>query len=182
MSSYLRAHIPGGTYFFTLTTLGRQPVLLQPAIRRALKQAIDLTRQRYPFHVDAWVLLPDHLHCIWTLPEADDQYGMRWSMIKRHVTQTTSFHGSTTPSRKTRREGGLWQRRFWEHVIRDEEDFERHADYIHWNPIKHGLAKTVAEWPYSTFHHYVRQGVYAPDWGGFTERSNESFGEHSSSD
>lgn len=178
MPNYLRAHIPGGTYFFTLATMERQPVLLKPEIRAALRQAIDLTRERYPFRIDAWVLLPDHLHCIWTLPEGDDQYGTRWSLIKRHITQSTRFSGGTRPSRITRREGGLWQRRYWEHVIRDENDFARHADYIHWNPVKHGLVQTVLEWPYSTFHRYVRQGVYAPDWGGFVGSPNDSFGEH----
>lgn len=178
MPNYLRTYIPGGTYFFTLATLNRRPILLEPEIRTALQQAVHLTRKRYPFHIDAWVLLPDHLHCIWTLPEGDDQYGTRWSLIKRHVTQSAKFYSAATPSRMTRREGGLWQRRFWEHAIRNENDFERHANYIHWNPVKHRLAKTVSEWPYSTFHRYVRQGVYAPDWGEFTENSNESFGEH----
>lgn len=178
MPNYLRTHIPGGTYFFTLATMKRQPVLLKPKIRTALRQAIHLTHTRYPFHVDAWVLLPDHLHCVWTLPEGDDQYGMRWSLIKRHVTQETGFYSNATASRVTRRERGLWQRRFWEHAIRDEKDFERHVDYIRWNPVKHGHARTVSEWPYSTFHRYVRQGIYAPDWGGFTERQAESFGEH----
>lgn len=177
MPRYRRAHIPGGTYFFTVVTLARQPILLEPEIRAALREAVILTSARYPFHIDAWVLLPEHLHCIWTLPEGDDRYGMRWSLIKRHVTQAAKLPGNGTRSRVTRREGNLWQRRYWEHVIRDEHDFERHVDYIHWNPVKHGLVQTALEWPYSTFHRYVRQGVYAPDWGTFIDYPNESFGD-----
>lgn len=180
MSRYRRAKIEGGTYFFTLNTLRRQTVLTSPIVRTALREAINLTRKQHPFTIDAWILLPDHLHCIWTLPQGDTDFGTRWSLIKRHVTQSTRHDVGSSPiskSRASRREGNLWQRRFWEHAIRDEEDFARHVDYIHWNPVKHGLTQSVSEWPYSTFHRYVKEGVYAADWGGFMERGDESFGE-----
>ena len=180
MSRYRRARIQGGTYFFTLNTLRRQAVLTQPQMRAALREGVHLARQRHPFQIDAWVLLPDHLHCIWTLPPGDADFGIRWSLIKRHVTQSAKPETSgiaASKSRVLRREGTLWQRRFWEHAIRDEEDFERHVDYIHWNPVKHGLVRRVPEWPYSTFHRYAREGIYAADWGGISERDTEQFGE-----
>lgn len=180
MSRYRRAHIQGGTYFFTLSTLRRQPVLTLPTVRTALREAIQIARARYPFEILAWVLLPDHLHCIWTLPPDDADFGIRWSLIKRHVTQAANLKTTgiaVSQSRLARREGTLWQRRFWEHAIRDEEDLRRHVDYIHWNPVKHGLTQRVSDWPYSTYHRYVREGIYAADWGGFTEQAGQQFGE-----
>jgi putative transposase len=121
-----------------------------------------------PFSIDAMVLLPDHLHCIWTLPEGDADYAMRWNRIKRGVSQRTRERVAATlsASRLKRGELGLWQRRFWEHQIRDERDFARHVEYIHWNPVKHGYVTRAADWPYSSFHRYVTQGVYPRNWGG----------------
>jgi len=160
MSRYRRAHHKGGTYFFTLNTLRRQPLLTLPKVRAALRESIDRTREQYPFEILAWVLLPDHLHCVWRLPTGDANFGVRWSLIKRHVTQATTLDKpgiGPSESCAARREGALWQRRFWEHLIRDEDDFRRYVDYIHWNPVKHGLVNAVAEWPYSTFHRYVNE-------------------------
>ncbi len=182
MPNYRRTDICGGTYFFTVNTWHRQPVLTDHNIREAMREAIRQTRQSLPFVIDAWVLLPDHLHCIWTLPEGDDNYSARWAIIKRYVSKCYTANNSDgcrlNKSRTRRRESGLWQRRFWEHLIRDREDFNRHLDYIHWNPVKHGYAATVREWPYSSFHRYVKQAVYPLEWGG-AGKENESllFGE-----
>ena len=170
MSTYRRAHTPAGTYFFTVVTYRRQKILCEEYIRTALRQAIDETRAVLPFNIDGWVLLPDHLHCIWTMPEDDADIGKRWGMIKRLVSKrcAASLSGDQgrSCSRRRRGESAVWQRRFWEHLIRDETDYRRHMDYLHYNPIKHRLVNSVNEWPYSTFHRYVRSGVYPLDWGG----------------
>ena len=168
MPEYRRPHTPGGTFFFTVNTYRRQPLLTIEAFRRELRTGIQKTRGVKPFHIDAWVLLPDHLHCIWTLPEDDSDFSTRWAMIKRHVSQSCgewlNREHWLSASRRQRKETSVWQRRFWEHQIRDENDYMRHVDYIHWNPVKHGLVEAVIDWPYSTFHRYVRNGVYTSDW------------------
>jgi putative transposase len=168
MPNYRRARVAGGTYFFTVNTLQRLPVLTEVPVREALREAIRLTRLHNPFHIDAWVLLPDHLHCVWTLPEGDANYSVRWAKIKRHVSQQCgdAFGMKDVSASRTRRhESGLWQRRFWEHQIRDDADYARHVDYVHWNPVKHGLVDRACDWPHSTFHRFVRDGVYSEDWG-----------------
>ena len=161
MSDYRRAKIEGGTYFFTVITQERQPLLTRDEVRQALREGIQEVQQSLPFTIEAWVLLPDHLHTIWTLPEGDANYQARWAIIKRAVTKrctsTVSDENQINMVRKThptssghqlsssmqdRGEGGFWQRRFWEHVIRDEADFQRHMDYLHFNPVKHGYVKT----------------------------------------
>ena len=247
MPNYRRADIPGATYFFTLVSYRRQKILCNNNIRIALRDAIVNTRTKLPFTIDAWVLMPDHLHVIWTLPENDRAYSVRWSMIKRLVTQrvagcgdgahgdfgahdapygvsrqgdigahgapydghgrsneesaldcrvrhahhhhnhpnqphgapydgvvdvgcavrTDRFHGAAvSASRLKRREGNIWQRRFWEHRVRDQADLNRCMDYLHWNPVKHGYVERVHDWPYSTFHRFVREGLYTENWGG----------------
>jgi putative transposase len=172
MSRYRRA-TGGSTFFFTLVSFQRRPILCDEAIRAALRKAIRDVRAHHPFSIDALVLLPDHLHCIWTLPVAENDYSTRWSRIKRNVSWDCRavFHddGLLTPSARKRREVGIWQRRFWEHRIRNDADFERHVDYIHYNPVRHGYAAHASEWPYSTFRQYVQRGLYAPDWGGVPE-------------
>jgi putative transposase len=182
MPNYRRSDIPGATYFFTVTTYYRRPLLTHPEIRQALRQSIQQVRKNHPFIIAAWVLLPDHLHCIWTLPPGDANFTARWGMIKRYVSKQCKDLIATTndigDSRRHRHELGLWQRRFWEHQIRDETDFETHADYIHWNPVKHGYVKQVVDGPYSTFHRYVRHGIYPPDWGGVgDDGESRKFGE-----
>jgi len=126
-----------------------------------------------PFVVDAWVLMLDHIHCIWTLPEGDGDYSTRWTEIKRYVTTACrdGLHDPRLLTRAARQRGEstIWQRRFWEHQIRDEADMERHVDYIHFNPVKHGQVRQVCDWPYSTFHRYVREGIYSSDWAGSPE-------------
>ena len=180
MPDYRRAYVPGGTYFFTVKTLDRQPVLTQERFRTALRQAIIEVRSMLPFESIAWVLLPDHLHTIWRLPETDADFSLRWSLIKQRVTRQFTdgtIAAPVTRSRQNRREGAIWQRRFWEHLIRDDTDLERHVDYIHYNPVKHGYVPRVADWPYSTFHRYVRRGVYPADWATGGERQEGDFGE-----
>ena len=169
MPNYRRANICGGTYFFTVVTYRRQPFLCDDDIRAWLRMGIEQTRIRFPFEIDAWVLLPDHLHCIWTLPAGDADFGKRWSMIKRFVSKQSDRLKRVdwlNHSRQKRNESTVWQRRFWEHQIRDDRDFEKHADYIHHNPVNHGHVATVKEWPYSTFHQYVKDGIYPLDWAG----------------
>jgi putative transposase len=170
MSHYRRSQATGATFFFTLTSYRRRQVLTEPSIRKALREAIHVVRERLPFVVHAWVLLPDHLHCIWELPEDDAAFGLRWSLIKQRVSKAClgahAMAAERSASQIKRRETGFWQRRFWEHQIHDDCDFTRHMDYIHWNPVKHGYATQAKDWPYSTFHRYVRTGVYPADWGG----------------
>jgi putative transposase len=181
MPDYRRARVQGGTFFFTIVTYQRQNILLDKPVRQALRFAVNETRRILPFHIDAWVLLPDHLHCVWTLPDGEGNYSLRWSLIKQSVSRRCAAayedKAALSQSRQKRRESSLWQRRFWEHQIRDDADFERHVDYIHWNPVKHGLVTRAAAWLYSTFHRYVREGVYAPDWGLTEDFDSTEFGE-----
>jgi putative transposase len=157
-----------------------------PPFYSALKNALTQVRAEHPFTVDTFVLLPDHLHCIWTLPLGDANYALRWNLIKRLVSQATRqlVEASTSCSRQQRRELGLWQRRFWEHQIRDEQDLVKHVEYIHWNPVKHGCVARVRDWPYSSFHRYVRQGLYPLDWASGDETNDaaeDDYGEPQSS-
>ncbi len=170
MSRYRRAC--GSTFFFTVVSYRRQNFLCHDALRSALRQAILSVRMTRPFSIDAWVLLPDHLHCIWTLPPGDVDFSQRWKVIKRLVSAACREEyrraDLITPSKRRHAESTIWQRRFWEHCIVDDADFARHADYIHYNPVKHGLVQSAADWPYSTFHQFVQRGVYGPDWAAST--------------
>jgi putative transposase len=181
MSNYRRADTSGATYFFTVVTYRRQNILFHDDIRAALRQAIHKTREQHPFSIDAWVLLPDHLHAIWTLPANDADFSKRWSLIKRHVSQACpQFNREDwlNESQIKRQESTLWQRRFWEHQIRDERDFQTHMDYIHHNPVKHGLVQQAIDWPYSTLHRYIAQGVYPADWASeMQDNADTKFGE-----
>jgi putative transposase len=183
MSNYRRANTKGGTYFFTVVTYRRQRFLCNETVRTALREGIQATQATHPFTIDGWVLLPDHLHCIWTLPVDDADFGIRWAMIKRYVTKQCNPELKRDDwmkrSKQKRKESTIWQRRFWEHQIRDDRDYENHMDYLHYNPVKHGLVAKVANWQYSTFHRYVRQGVYGMDWAGVNVQDTENFGEPS---
>lgn len=169
MSFYRRSYRSGGQYFFTVVTEGRRPILTQPDVRTALRKAIIAVRQNYPFEISAWVLLPDHLHTIWQLPPNDSDFSLRWSQIKRRVTHAceNSYHDSLllTERRRVKRHGTIWQHRFWEHEIQNEHDFNNQMNYVHFNPVKHGLVQHVADWPWSSFHRLVKQGIYTNDWG-----------------
>lgn len=166
MSTFRRATVPGATYFFTVNTYRRQKILTEASVYLALKQSIRAAMIERPFTIDAFVLLPDHLHCIWTLPPGDADYASRWNVIKRGTSRKVRdlIKAPLTASRHRRGELGLWQRRFWEHQIRDERDFEKHANYIHWNPVKHGYVRKACDWPYSSFYRFVEQGIYPVDW------------------
>ena len=179
MSRYRRSLAEGATYFFTVNTYRRKNLLTYPEVRAVLHDAIGRVRTDMPFTIDAWVLLPDHLHAIWTLPGGDAAYGKRWGIIKAQVSSLCAH--LVAPSRAMshikRHEIDFWQRRFWEHQIRDDLDFERHVDYVHYNPLKHGLVKQVAQWPYSTFHRYVNDGVYPHSWSVDPGKVNGDAGE-----
>jgi putative transposase len=172
MPNYLRART-GAVFFFTIVSFGRRPILCDPTIRLSLRRAVEDVRKTRPFSVEGWVLMPDHLHCIWTLPEGDTDFSMRWSLIKRSVSRFSPDvvldPNLRNASARKHRESTIWQRRFWEHLIRDDADFERHLDYIHYNPVRHGYVTRPVDWPYSTIHRYVRDGVYPVDWGGGTD-------------
>jgi putative transposase len=169
MPEYLRWHVPGGTYFFTVVTQGRRPILCADVARRCLREAFDKVRKDWPFEVFAIVLLPDHLHAIWTLPDGDDRYSVRWKRVKEEFTRRYLKSGGSelalSASRRTQGERGIWQRRFWEHTVRDEDDLKRCADYVHWNPKKHGYVERVRDWPWSSFHRFVQLGEYDLCWG-----------------
>ena len=169
MSNYTRVKNCGNTYFFTVVTYDRRPIFDSPIIAGQLRSSIIITRHTYPFVIEAWVLLPDHMHCIWTLPDNDSDYSKRWGIIKSDFTKNVRHllpELDISNSRKQKNEGSVWQRRFWEHEIRNEADFINHVDYIHYNPVKHELVQFVKDWPFSTFHRYVKEGVYPEDWGG----------------
>ncbi len=163
---YRRARIEGGCYFFTVVTHQRQPLLTLPENITRLRETFRRERSRHPFEIEAIVILPDHLHALWRLPQGDSDYSGRWNRIKRYFSiGCLGVEGPASASRLRKRERPVWQRRFWEHVIRDETDWRRHMDYIHYNPVKHGYCEAVKAWPYSSFMHWVRKGGYPVDWG-----------------
>jgi putative transposase len=151
MPSYRRAFDGGRTWFFTVNLLDRRKRLLVEHIG-ALREAVRVTRQRFPFEIDAWVVLPDHLHAVWTLPEGDCDFPVRWYLIKMRFSKAVPGGELLDTTRRVRRERGIWQRRYWEHMIRDERDLARHIDYCWFNPVKHGLVRNVEDWPFSSFH------------------------------
>jgi putative transposase len=175
MVRYRRNFIAGGTFFFTATLWDRTSSTLTDYIA-ALRAAVRQTRRSQPFAIDAIVVLPEHLHIMMTLPDGDADYPNRWRLIKRRFTDAV-LKSSPPIARHSTGEIALWQRRFWEHTIRDETDFERHVDYIHFNPVKHRLVTRVRDWPYSSFHRYVQQGLLPVDWAGEFGTDQGNFGE-----
>lgn len=170
MPVYRRFWQPGGTYFFTVVTYHRRLIFLDDSTYLALREAFRIGMEKVgPFKIEAICLLPDHLHCIWTLPKNDDDYAARWKIIKSSFShwflKQGKSPGQLTASKVLKGELGVWQRRYWEHTIRDHEDLNRHIEYIHYNPVKHGLVQAVKVWPWSSFHHYVQAGYYDLDWG-----------------
>ena len=165
MPDYRRNRVPGGTYFFKVNLLERRERLLVEHID-ALRNAVRQVRAQRPFHIDAWVVLPDHTHCVWTLPPGDDDYSSRWKAIKIAFAKTLPKTERLSAVRARKGERGIWQRRFWEHTIRDERDYAAHVDYVHINSFKHGLVERVSDWPYSSFHLFVKGGIYPQDWVG----------------
>jgi putative transposase len=163
MSRYRRSLATGGTFFFTVTLADRGSRLLVDHIDR-LRRAYGTTQSRIPFHTIAICVPPDHLHAVWQLPDGDADFGRRWGSIKRLFSAGLDAAVSRSESKLAKREKGIWQRRFWEHAIRDDTDLARHVDYIHFNPVKHGHAARAVDWPYSSFHRYMRDRTYPPDW------------------
>ncbi|GLR00145.1 REP-associated tyrosine transposase [Dyella mobilis] len=160
---YRRSNTSGATYFFTVNLADRTNSLLTYRIG-ALREAVRTVKHHHPFHIIAWVVLPEHLHAVWTMPDHDSDYSTRWRLIKRHFSTSIEHVETTTPSRRRKNERCIWQRRFWEHQIRDEKDLQNHVDYVHINPVKHGYCRLASEWPYSSIHRAIRQGIVTPDW------------------
>ncbi len=169
MPQYKRAVVPGGTFFFTVVTFNRRPLFSSDLARHCLHNVWKDAQARYPFKVEAICLLPDHLHCIWTLPKNDFDFSSRWNMIKglfsKRYLAKGGKDGSRNNSRKRKGEAAIWQRRFWEHVIRNSDDLQKHFDYTHFNPVKHGYVKQAADWPWSSLHRLIQMGWYGSHWG-----------------
>ena len=164
---YRRTTTPGSTLFFTVVTEARRPIFTNAEAVDLLRNAFRTVRHSRPFQIDAIVIMPDHLHCIWTLPLDDADFSTRWRLIKTAFTKhcDPALKIAPNPARLAKCEQAVWQHRYWEHQIRDDNDYARHVDYIHYNPVKHGLAQSPGDWPYSSFSRFVEAGLYPPDWG-----------------
>lgn len=167
---YRRSKTPGASYFFTLVTYDRLPIFSSPESFDLLHEALRYTIDSRPFLLDAFVVMPDHIHYVWTLPDNDADYPTRIGMVKSYFSKRyRGLEGSGTLSRTAKGEKSIWQRRYWEHQIFDEIDFTKHVEYIHYNPVKHGRVKAPKDWQWSSFHEYVGKGIYDKHWGSFNE-------------
>jgi len=166
MPNFRRVWRAGGTYFFTVNLSERHGNDLLTRHIDLLREVIADVRHAHPFRIHGWVVLPEHMHCVIELPQESADFALRWRLIKMNFSKRLPEFETRSPANLRRGERGIWQRRYWEHLIRSEEDFRSHMDYLHFNPVKHGWALRVADWPHSTFHRLVRQGVYPADWGG----------------
>jgi putative transposase len=164
---YRRTHQTGGSYFFTLVTNKRRKTLSGETTVEVLRKAFCQVKINRPFSIDAIVVLPDHIHCIWTLPADDQDFSTRWRLIKtwftKHYSENLNDCADGLSAGQSQQQ--VWQNRFWEHLLRDEEDYRRHVEYIHYNPVKHGYVTRPFDWPYSSFQRYVSKGIYPEDWG-----------------
>lgn len=176
MSRYRRPSIEGGIFFFTVVLADRSSSLLVEYVER-FREVYRRVQARLSFDTNAICILPDHLHAIWTLPSGDADFALRWSQIKSGFSRRLIPAQLRSKSQLRRRETGIWQRRFWAHSIHDDVDFERHVDYVHFNPVKHGYVTRVGDWPYSSFHRYVKNGLLPADWGGDLGKIQGRFGE-----
>ncbi len=176
MPRYVRVKIDGGVFFFTVALADRSSDLLVRQVDR-LRRFYRLTQERFPFETIAICILPDHLHAVWALPLGDCDYPLRWSVFKASFSRGLAEVTPRSASKIAKRERGLWQRRYWEHAIRDDADLERHVDYVHFNPVKHGYVSQVRDWPFSSFHRYVERGILPADWGGEMWALSGEFGE-----
>lgn len=175
MPDYRRFFRPGGTWFFTVNLLERKNNDLLVREIDLLRESIRKVKKQYPFEIVAWSVMPEHMHCIWKLPEGDADFPLRWRLIKSRFSRNLPNTEYCSPARRKNGERGIWQRHYWEHLIRDETDLQKHIDYVHVNPLKHGWVNQVKDWPYSTFHVFVQRGLYPPDWCGLLEEGD--FGE-----
>lgn len=166
MPDYRRARRPGGIYFFTVNLHQRGDNDLLTRHIDLLRDAVRNVRRSHPFAIHGWVVLPDHMHCVIELPDSDSDFATRWRLIKGGFSRGIPGNEGRSASRRARNERGIWQRRFWEHLIRDERDYRAHLDYIHINPVRHGVVSRAIDWPYSTFHRLVESGIYPADWAG----------------
>jgi putative transposase len=175
MPNYRRAHVPGGSFFFTVVTYDRVPLFADDRGRRVLGSLLREAKKRWLFTINAIVLLPEHLHVIWSLPSGDTAYSTRWAWIKKEFTKEWLEVGGAekpvTAGRSRERRRGVWQPRFWEQTLESEDDFEHHFDYVHYNPVKHRHVYRPRDWPWSSFHRWVRAGVYAADWACSPQRA-----------
>lgn len=176
MANYRRNFIPGGSFFFTVNLADRRSCLLTERIEQ-LRTAFRYTRIRHTFTIDAIVVLPDHLHTIWTLPPGDADFATRWRLIKTAFSRSIETRQPRSLSRAAKGERGIWQRRYWEHTLRDENDLEQHCHYIHYNPVKHGHVLAACDWPYSSFQRFVKLGMYPMNWAVASQRGGDEFGE-----
>lgn len=176
MSRYRRNHLAGGTFFFTVKLADPKSRLLVEHIN-LLRKAYASVQKRYPFETVAICVMPNHLHAVWTLPDGDSDYSLRWRLIKTGFSNHFPASNTLSASKQRRHEKGIWQRRFYEHTVRDDADLLRCVDYVHFNPVKHGFAASVKDWPFSSFHRFVRDGLLSPDWGGTGKTLVMSFGE-----
>ncbi len=177
MPDYRRTWHPGDTYFFTVNLLQRQNNDLLIRQVDLLRNVVAGVLRRHPFTIHGWVVLPDHLHCVIELPREDADFATRWRLIKANFSKSLPAIERRSVVRQRRGERGIWQRRYWEHLIRDERDFQAHMDYVHINPVKHGLVTRVRDWPYSTFHRLVEHGIYPEDWAGSAEADGLTYGD-----
>ncbi|MEY4730467.1 MAG: hypothetical protein RL020_1625 [Pseudomonadota bacterium] len=173
MRRYLRHRVPGACYFFTVNLAERKNNSRLVTHIEALRDAFAKTKQDHPFEINAIVVLPEHLHCLWTLPPDDDDFSTRWSLIKARFSRALPAGEKISKSREAKGERGIWQRRFYEHYIRDDADYAKHVDYIHWNPVKHGLVSRAIDWPHSSIHRYVRESLLSQDWAADSAISDE---------
>jgi len=164
MRSYTRLYAPGACYFFTVNLRRRHGTNLLTRYIDVLRASFQSVQSDHPFTLQAIVILPDHLHALWRLPDGDADFSTRWRLIKTRFSRNVGHGERITQSRARRGERGVWQRRFWEHLIRDERDWQQHVDYIHYNPVKHGFVARPIDWPYSSLHRFVRDRCYEPDW------------------
>jgi putative transposase len=176
MTDYRRNFLAGGRFFFTVNLAERRLRLLTKHIDK-LRDAFRETRRHPPFTIDAIVVLPDHLHTVWALPEGDANFATRWRLIKSAFSRRLATGERVSESRAAKGERGIWQRCYWEHTIRDDNDLARHVDYIHINPVKHRLVARARDWPYSSFHRTVKLGAYPEDWAGDISNDGGGFGE-----
>jgi putative transposase len=174
MSRYRRAKIDGGVLFFTVTLADRKGDLLVRHIDRP-RLVYASVQKSYPFETIAICVLPDHLHSVWSLPPGDADFPLCWSLIKSGFSRGLASDPRRSASKIAKRDKGIWQRRYWEHAIRDDTDLARHVDYIHFNPVKHGYVSRVADWPHSSFHRFVARGDLPLDWGGDMRDSTAAF-------